>query len=105
MDRLAPEHPFPTGINDSWDALKWAAANASSLKANPEIGFIVGGASAGGNIAAVLALRARDEELSPPLTGQYLCVPALLHPANVPEKLKHEYLSRFNNLHDPVLKD
>lgn len=103
--RLAPEHPFPTGVNDSWDALKWAAANAESLKANPARGFIVGGASAGGNIAAVLAHLARDEGLNPPLTGQYLCVPSLLHLGGVPEKHKHEYLSRSINKDDPVLKN
>ncbi|OCK77220.1 alpha/beta-hydrolase [Lepidopterella palustris CBS 459.81] len=101
--RLAPEHPFPVGVNDSWDALKWASANASSFKANPERGFIVGGASAGGNIAAVLAHLARDEGLYPPLTGQYLCVAALLHADGVPEKYKQEYQSRFTNSSDPVL--
>lgn len=102
--RLAPEHPFPTAVNDSWDALKWAAANASSLAANPKLGFIVGGASAGGNLTAVMTHLARDEGLSPPLTGQYLCCPALLHDGNVPEKFKPEYLSRTQNDQDPVLK-
>lgn len=53
----------------------------------------------------MLAHLARDEGLNPPLTGQYLCVPALLHPEGVPEKYKHEYLSRSINKDDPVLKN
>ena len=68
---LAPEHPFPTGVNDCYDALLWATSNASTLNADPKQGLIVGGASAGGNITAVLALLSRDNKLSPPITGQY----------------------------------
>jgi len=68
--RLAPEHPFPTWINDAWDALQWCAQHASELGADPSRGFVIGGGSAGGNITAVLAHIARDEQLSPPLTGQ-----------------------------------
>lgn len=101
--RLAPEHLFPTGINDCWDALKWVARNAKSLGANPEKGFIIGGASAGGNLSAVLAHVARDEKLDPPLTGQYLCVPALIPPASVPERYRAEYISTTENVFDPVL--
>ncbi|KAK1977236.1 Alpha/Beta hydrolase protein [Colletotrichum cereale] len=89
--RLAPEFVFPTFINDCWDALQWVAENASSLGADPSSGFIVGGGSAGGNIAAVLAHLARDNKLSPPLTGQYLCVPAimcLLPPEAFPERYR-----------------
>lgn len=103
--RLAPEYPFPKGIEDSWDALCWAAASASNLGADPSKGFIVGGASAGGNIAAVMTHLARDEGLQPPLTGQYLCVPALCPPpAKVPEKYKDSYLSMEENTHDPVIQ-
>lgn len=104
MFRLAPEHPFPIGVNDCWDALKWAIANSSKLGATPERGLIVGGASAGGNISAVLALLARDENLSPPITGQYLCVPAVLPSDTVPARFQHLYKSRKENIHDPILK-
>jgi acetyl esterase/lipase len=41
--RLAPEHPFPTWINDAWDALQWCAQNAADPGADPSRGFIVGG--------------------------------------------------------------
>jgi acetyl esterase/lipase len=91
-------------VNDCWDALKWAIANSHDLKATPSRGLVVGGASAGGNLAAVLALKARDENLQPPITGQYLCVPGLLPDTNVPEHLKRLYESRTKNVHDPVLK-
>ncbi|PVH96730.1 alpha/beta-hydrolase [Periconia macrospinosa] len=102
--RLAPEHKFPTGIHDSWDALTWALANSTTLlRATPTRGLIVGGSSAGGNIAAVLALLARDTNLSPPITGQYLSVPVLLPSTNVPAHLSHLYTSRRDNVFDPVL--
>jgi acetyl esterase/lipase len=101
---LAPEHKFPIGINDCVDALKWATSNAVDLGASPTSGLLVGGASAGGNIAAVLALLSRDKGLNPPITGQYLCVPALLPEETVPDHLAHLYESRAKNLNDPVLK-
>ncbi|KAL6707615.1 hypothetical protein ACN47E_003965 [Coniothyrium glycines] len=102
--RLAPEHKFPIGVNDCWDALKWALANSRALHATPTAGLVVGGASAGGNISAVLAVLARDEKLEPPVTGQYLCVPALLPDTNVPPHLTHLYQSRTGNGNDPVLQ-
>ncbi|OLN89769.1 AB hydrolase superfamily protein 6 [Colletotrichum chlorophyti] len=108
--RLAPEFPFPTGINDCWDSLQWAAQHASDLGADPSRGFLIGGGSAGGNITAVLAHLARDNNLSPPLTGQYLCVPAIfcfLHPDKVPEKYRSEYLSHpaVTPSRDPIIGD
>lgn len=106
--RLAPEHTFPTGVNDAWDVVKWCAATASTssdvLPADPRKGFIVSGASAGGNLAAVMCQLARDEGLDPPLTGQYLCVPALLWPDVVPSKWEKDYRSRSESTNDPVLK-
>jgi acetyl esterase/lipase len=91
-------------VNDCYDALEWAVTNADTLQASPQRDLIVGGASAGGNIAAVIALLARDNKLEPPITGQYLCVPALLPHGNVPASLAHLYESRLNNIYDPVLK-
>jgi acetyl esterase/lipase len=76
--RLAPENKFPIGLNDCWDVIKWcteeASPSSSILPADLKLGFIVGGASAGGNLSAVLCQLGRDERLDPPLTGQYLCV-------------------------------
>lgn len=57
--RLGPEHKFPAAVEDSWSALDWLAANAGSLGADAtRLG--VHGDSSGGNLAAVLALMARD---------------------------------------------
>lgn len=72
--RLAPEHPAPAAIEDAWDALCWVAANAGDLGADGgRLG--VGGDSAGGNLAALVALRARDEG-APRLRHQLLVYPA-----------------------------
>lgn len=102
--RLAPEHPFPTQSQDGWDVLKWAAENAKTeLGADPDAGFIVGGASAGGNIAAVLAQKAKDENLSPPLTGTYIGTAVFFSPDTVPEEYKDFFISRTQNAEAPVL--
>lgn len=101
--RLAPEWKFPYAHKDAWDCLKWAAESARSWGADPSVGFVIGGTSAGGNITAVLAHLARDEGLSPPLTGQYLAAAAFLPETKVPEKYKKYYLSQEQNTDVPIL--
>jgi acetyl esterase len=71
--RLAPEHKFPAGPDDCLAATRWAAAHAAELGADASR-IIVAGDSAGGNMAAVTALRVRDEG-GPPLRGQMLLYP------------------------------
>jgi len=68
--RLAPEHPFPAGLEDSWAATEWTAARLGELGADR---VVVAGDSAGGNLAAVVALRARDRGL--PIAHQVLIYP------------------------------
>ena len=64
--RLAPEHPFPAALDDSVAAWQWVVANADTLSiARGRIG--IGGDSAGGNLAAVLALMGRDGTLPRPM--------------------------------------
>jgi acetyl esterase len=71
--RLAPEHKFPAGPDDCLAATRWAVAHAAELGADGRR-VLVAGDSAGGNMAAVTALRLRDEG-GPPLAGQMLLYP------------------------------
>jgi len=72
--RLAPEHKFPAAVDDAATAVKWIASNAQQLGIDPAR-LMVGGDSAGGNLAAVAALAARDGG-GPKLAGQVLIYPA-----------------------------
>ena len=72
--RLAPEHKFPAAVDDSIIATKWIAANGAELGIDPSR-LIVGGDSAGGNLAAVVSLTARDEG-GPDIAGQLLIYPS-----------------------------
>jgi acetyl esterase len=71
--RLAPEAKFPAAPDDCLAATRWAVANAAALGADPGRVFVAGD-SAGGNLAAVTALRIRDEG-GPKLLGQLLIYP------------------------------
>lgn len=71
--RLAPEHKFPAGPDDCLAATRWAAENAAALNADPSR-ILLAGDSAGGNMAAVTAIRVRDEG-GPALSGQILLYP------------------------------
>ncbi|WP_432974013.1 alpha/beta hydrolase [Dactylosporangium sp. CA-233914] len=79
--RLAPEHPYPAAIDDSWHALEYAYRNAETLGGDAAR-VAVGGDSAGGGIAAVMAIRARDAGL--PLRLQFLVYPVADHDPSRP---------------------
>ena len=72
--RLAPEHPFPAAVDDALAATRWIRQQAASLRIDPAR-MAVGGDSAGGNLAAVVALAARDAG-DLPLAFQLLVYPA-----------------------------
>ncbi|MEV6015811.1 MULTISPECIES: alpha/beta hydrolase [unclassified Streptomyces] len=73
--RLAPEHPYPAGVEDVYAGLLWTARHAAELGGDPGR-VVVAGASAGGGLTAALALLARDRGGPRPL-GQVLMYPML----------------------------
>ena len=88
--RLAPEHPFPSSVEDATAATRWILDHAGRLGFDPErLG--VGGDSAGGNLAAVVAWRMRDEDRA--LACQFLLYPATSALQDTPSY--REYASGF----------
>ncbi|OBJ69883.1 lipase [Mycobacterium sp. 1274756.6] len=73
--RLAPEAPFPAAVDDAWAALQWVGGHLDELGGDPER-LVVAGDSAGGNLAAVTAMLARDRG-GPPLAFQLLIYPVV----------------------------
>jgi len=71
--RLAPEHKFPAAVDDAWAATRWVVGHAAELGVDGSR-LAVGGDSAGGNLAAVVALMARDAG-APPIRLQMLNYP------------------------------
>ncbi|MBC7718882.1 MAG: alpha/beta hydrolase [Chitinophagaceae bacterium] len=83
--RLAPEHPFPAAVNDAWDALQWLVKQAGNLGLDVSR-IAVGGDSAGGTLAAVCAILARDAGL--PLALQLLFYPGCTPHQDTPSHAK-----------------
>jgi acetyl esterase len=87
--RLAPEHPFPAAVDDSWESVRWAAVNRTLL-AGSDVPLVVAGDSAGGNLTAAVTRRARMagdpaiavQVLIYPVTDCDLDTPSYLDPAN-----------------------
>lgn len=75
--RLAPEYKFPTAAEDAYEAVKWVAKNADSIGIDSDR-IAVGGDSAGGNLAAVVALMSREKG-EPSLAFQILIYPLTNH--------------------------
>jgi acetyl esterase len=101
--RLAPEHKFPAATDDAITAAKWISANAKQLGIDASR-LMVGGDSAGGNLAAVVAIAARDGN-GPAIAGQVLIYPAtdfaMTHPSHAePETsilLTHSVIKWFRD--------
>jgi acetyl esterase/lipase len=105
--RLVPDVRWPVQYKDSWDVLVWLSRHAEvELRAKLDAGFIVGGISAGGSLAAVCGglamfpdLKEAKEvsKLAKPLTGQFLCCPSLLVEETVPAEYRSLFTSREEN--------
>ncbi len=76
--RLAPEHKFPTAVDDAWDSLVWLHAQAAGLGLDPER-IAVGGDSAGGTLSLATAIQARD-------AGLRLALQLLFYPGCTPRR-------------------
>ena len=101
--RLGPEHKFPTAPRDAWDCFQFAVKNVESFGASLDAGLVVGGVSAGANIAAVVARQAVAEKV--PLTGVWLNIPPLLDYEIVPEKYKSVFLAREQNAKAAIINE
>lgn len=91
--RLAPEELFPAGVEDCWEALTWVVAHADDLGISAER-IAVMGDSAGGNLAAVMSLLARDAG-GPELRAQVLIYPGV--------EMYDKWPSEIRNADAPVL--
>src|SRR5260370_16823672 len=87
--RLAPEDRFPCAIEDCYAGLRWLADHAVHLGVDPDR-IAVMGESAGGGLAAALALLARDRR-GPKISAHFLVYPMLDHPTGAPpdSRLNH----------------
>ncbi|KAG6899892.1 hypothetical protein C0993_005691 [Termitomyces sp. T159_Od127] len=112
--RLAPENPYPAAVEDAVDALDWVMQNgANSLGLNTSR-IAVGGSSSGGNLAAILALKAAERNPPIPLVFQLLVVPVIDNTAsdnnlwaenqNAPW-LSPDRMSWFRNNYLPHIED
>ena len=95
--RLAPEHKFPQAAEDAFDALKWVARNAEKLGGDLKRGFLVGGESAGADLANITAHLYVEEKELPLLTGVYSSIPCGVNDEVLPQKYKDKFFSLEQN--------
>jgi cation diffusion facilitator CzcD-associated flavoprotein CzcO/acetyl esterase/lipase len=88
--RLAPEHRYPTAVEDAWTALNWTAANLEEIAGSP-VPLIVAGDSAGGCLAAVVAQRSRE-------AGPEIALQVLVYPVTDCDLDRDSYLDPENQL-------
>ncbi len=107
--RLAPEHPFPAGLRDVYAATEWAVDDANRFGGDPDR-LVVGGASAGGTLAAGTTMLARDED-GPDVDYQVLVYPVMTFVPEFPSRTEYDgYVIaeegfdwiRESYFHDPI---
>jgi acetyl esterase/lipase len=96
--RLAPEHPHPIPVDDCTAALRWVAGNGGLLDVDVTR-LVVGGASAGGGLAAGVVLRNRDER-GPAVAFQYLMYPMLDDRARTPSSQAFSGIPTWSREHN-----
>jgi acetyl esterase/lipase len=84
--RLAPEHPFPAGLEDCIASYKWMKENAAKYSAHPEKAVIMGG-SAGGNLSTAVTLSVLDDPKLKP-QGLLCACASTIDPEHIPEEYK-----------------
>ncbi len=89
--RLAPEHRYPVAVDDSYAALEWTAARMDAI-AGGDVPLFVAGDSAGGNLSAVMSIRARDRN------GPKLAMQILVYPVTDADFDRPSYLDPENQL-------
>lgn len=85
--RLAPEHKFPAAVEDSYESLEWVASHATELGIDPDR-IAVGGDSAGGNLATVACLIAKERG-GPRVVHQFLLYPSAGPAADYPSMIEN----------------
>ena len=90
--RLAPEHRYPIALDDSYAALEWAAERLQGITGRADVPLIVAGDSAGGNLSAVMARRARDRN------GPKIALQVLIYPVTDVDFDRPSYLDPENQL-------
>lgn len=100
--RHTPEHVFPTPYDDAWDAFEWLSANLQFIGGDLTQA-VIGGISAGGGLAASVALRGLQAAGSLiRLRGQVLCIPWLFHP-NAHPSASEKWSAPQQNADAPIL--
>jgi acetyl esterase len=90
--RLAPEFRYPTAVDDCYAALEWTAARLGEITGRADVPLIVAGDSAGGNLTAVMALRARDRN------GPKIALEVLIYPVTDADFDRPSYVDPENQL-------
>ena len=90
--RLAPEHRYPTAVDDCYAAFEWTAARLGDITGRADVPLIVAGDSAGGNLSAVVAFRARDRH------GPDIALQVLVYPVTDADFARPSYTDPDNQL-------
>jgi versiconal hemiacetal acetate esterase len=98
--RLTPQCPFPAGLEDCIEAIRWATEHSGELNASPA-SLLTVGQSAGGNLAIAAALKCLENGISQPV-GVVAIVPITCHPDYCPLKYAKDYTSYEENAYTPL---